>query len=292
MPRAIWSGAISFGLVNIPVKLYTAVNRKSVRFNQIDARTGSRIKLKKVSSVDGTEVPSDHLARGYEVSKGSYVIVEDDELAALQPEAQRTVEIDRFVDLSEIDPVFYDSAYYLAPDRDAKKPYALLVAALSDAGKVALAHFVMRQRRYIATIRPRDGHLVMSTMMYADEIGDPAEVPELTDVAEVELTGRELEMARQLVDSLSEDWDPEAEDLRDSYREAVLELISRKASGEEVVVAPGAVEAEKVVDLMAALEASVAAAKEARKRHPTARPAGIRADAQPEPERAVGGRGA
>jgi len=267
MPRAIWSGSISFGLVNIPVKLYSAVSRKSVHFNQLDARTNTRIKQKRVSTEDGTEVPYEQIVKGYELASGAYVVVSDDELAALDPKAVRTIDVDEFVDLAEIDPIFYDSAYYLAPDQ-AAKPYALLAEAMQQSGKVGIAHFVMRTKQYLAAVRPKDGVLLLSTMVYADEINAPSEIPELSELEGVEVADKELEMARQLIDSLSADFEPER--FRDDYRLAVLELIERKAAGEEVVAPAAAMEPDRVIDLMAALEASVAAAKEARGRHPTA----------------------
>jgi len=267
MPRAIWSGSISFGLVNIPVKLYSAVSRKSVHFNQLDARTNSRVKQKRVSAEDGTEVPYEQIVKGYELASGTYVIITEDELAALDPKALRTIDIDEFVDLSMIDPIFYDSAYYLAPDK-ATKPYALLAKAMEETGKVGIAHFVMRTKQYLAAIRPQDGRLMLSTMVYADEINDPQEIKELTDLSDIELPDRELAMASQLIESLSAEFEPDK--FQDTYREAVLELIERKAGGEEVIAPAAAAEPDKVVDLMAALEASVAAAKTARKRHPTA----------------------
>ena len=272
MPRAMWSGAISFGLVNIPIKLFTAVSRKNVSFNQIDTRTGSRIQYRKVSAGDGEEVPSEAIAKGYQLSSGEYVLVGDDELAALDPEATRTIDIEQFVDLEEIDPLFYDAAYYVAPDKGAGKPYALLTRAMEEQGKVAIARLVMRTKQYLAALRPKDGMLVMSTMVYADEVNDPAQLDGVEDVHDVNVSERELRMAEQLIESLTEPFEPER--YEDTYRNHVLELIDRKAAGEEEVVAPPTPAAEeKVVDLMAALEASVRDAKEARKRHPTAKAA-------------------
>ena len=268
MPRAIWSGSISFGLVNIPVKLYSAVSRKTVHFNQLDSRTNTRIKQKRVSAEDGSEVPYDQIVKGYELAGGSYVVITDDDLAALDPKAMRTIDIDEFVDLVDIDPVFYDAAYLLVPDRSSK-PYALLSRAMEDTGKVGIAKFVMRTKQYLAAIRPQEGRLVLSTMVYADEINDPFEIPELAEVDDIEIGDRELLMAEQLIDSLSTKFEPEK--FQDTYRQAVLELIDRKASGEEIVAPAAAAEPDRVVDLMSALEASVAAAKEARTRHPAAR---------------------
>ncbi|WP_334142006.1 non-homologous end joining protein Ku [Rhabdothermincola sp.] len=282
MPRAIWSGSISFGLVNIPVKLYSAVTRKTVQFNQLDARTHARVKQKRVSAETGEEVPWEQVVKGYELGSGNYVVITDEELAALDPKAVRTIDIEEFVDLADIDPIFYDSAYYLAPDA-AAKPYALLAKAMEAEGKVGIAHFVMRTKQYLAAIRPRDGVLLLSTMVYADEINDPAQIPELADLGEMELPDKELVMARQLIATLSADFEPEK--FHDTYREAVIDLIEQKARGAGVVAAPATAEPAKVVDLMAALEASVAAAREARKRHPTAH------EPQPDAEGAATGEG-
>lgn len=271
MARAIWSGAISFGLVSIPVKLYNAVSRKSVSFNQLDSRTGSRVKQKLVSAVDGEEVGRDHIIKGYAIGAEQYVTVSEDELASIMPAAQRTIDLEEFVDLVDIDPVYYDSAYYLVPDRAAVKPYALLVDAMERSGKVGIARFVMRSKQYVAALRVREGKLVLNTMVYADELNDVDELPELEAVEKVELTDRERAMAQSLVDSLSAGFEPAK--YRDTYREQLLEILDRKAAGEsEIVLEPMAASPTKVVDLLAALEASVAEAKAARKRHPTGRP--------------------
>ena len=267
MPRAMWSGSISFGLVNIPVKLYSAISRKNVRFNQIDKQTGSRIKYKKVSAETGDEFDNDDIIMGYELPSGDYVTVSDDELAQLDPKASRTIDIEEFVDLADIDPVFYDSAYLLAPDKATVKPYALLCRAMEESGKVGIARVVMRTKQYLCAVRPQGGNLVMSTMVYADEVNSAEQIAELTEVSEVEVSDKELAMANQLIESLSAEFDPSK--YEDTYRERVLEVIERKAAGEEDVIATPEPQEEKVVDLMAALEASVSAAKEARGRHPT-----------------------
>ena len=270
----LWSGSISFGLVNVPVKLFNAVNRKTVRFNQIDSETQSRIRLKKVSAETGEEVPNERLVKGYEISKENYVVLNEDELAALDPEAQRTIDIQEFVDLDEIDPIYYDSAYYLAPDGEGvARPYALLAEAMGNASKVAIARFVMRNKEYLAAIRPKDGVLVLSTMVYPDEVNGTDDIPELDPVTDVELPEKELQMAEALIDSLAANF--EADKFHDTHREQVLELIDRKAAGEEdVVLAAEAPEPKKVVDLMAALEASVKEAKESRQRHPSTKDGG------------------
>ena len=284
MPRAIWSGAISFGLVNIPIKLYAAVSRKNVSFNQLDSRTGSRIKYKKVSAADGEEVPAEAIVKGYELSSGAYVTIGDDELALLDPEASRSIDIEEFVDLADIDPLFYDSAYYVAPDKATTKPYALLTQAMEESGKVGIARFVMRSKQYLCAIRPKDGKLVLSTMVYADEVNEPTEISEIADLEDVTLTKKELDMARQLIASLSDDFD--ADKFEDTYRNQVLDLIERKAAGEtEIVAPPEQISEDKVVDLMAALEASVKEAKAARKRHPAGAPEAVQ-DAEPVKKRA------
>lgn len=258
MQRAIWTGSISFGLVNIPVKLYTAVSRKTVHFNQLDQNTLSRIKQKRVSAETGQEIPSDQIVKGYELPDGQYVVIDSDELAALDPKAGRIIDIDEFVDLIDIDPLFFDSAYYLAPN-NASRPYALLVEALERTGKVGIAHFVMRNKQYLAAIRAQDDKLVLSTMVYADEVNDPYEISDFDEVGGVELSDRELVMAQQLIESLSSEFDPTK--FEDDYRAAVLELIYRKASGLEIVAPETTDEPAQVIDLMAALEASVAAVR-------------------------------
>ena len=269
MPRAIWNGSISFGLVNIPVKLYNAVSRKNVSFHQIDSDSGARIKMQRVSSKTGEEVPYERIVKGYELSPDRYVLIEPEELDALDPEATHSIDIEEFTDLADIDPIFFDSAYYLAPGKGAEKSFALLAKAMEEQGKVALARFVMRTKQYLASVRAKEGMLLLSTMVYADEVVPPEQLPELDDIDRVKVNDKEVAMAAQLIDSLSADFEPER--FRDTYRDQVLELIERKASGEEIVVeAPEAPEATSVVDLMAALEASVKEAREARKRHPTA----------------------
>ena len=272
MARPIWSGSVSFGLVNIPVKLFSAVSRKNVRFNQLEAATGGRIKQKRVSAVTGEEVAYEDIVKGYELDNGEYVTITPEELDALDPAAAKTIDLEEFVDLVDIDPVFYDAPYYLAPSADTQKPYKLLVTAMEEAGKVGIARFVMRTKQYLAAIRPVDGKLVLSTMVYADEIVAPSEVELFDGLDDIEIADKEVDMARQLISSLEADFAPEKH--TDTYREAVLGLIDRKAAGEEtVVVAADEEEVGSVVDLMAALEASVAAAKEARTRHPTGKKA-------------------
>jgi DNA end-binding protein Ku len=266
MPRPVWSGTISFGLVAIPVKLFHAVQRKSVSFNQLDDRSMSRIKYKKVSAATGDEVPDDHIVKGYEISKDQYVVVDPDELEPFIPAATKTVDLEEFVDLDQIDPVYFDAAYYVAPGTN-PKPYVLLARAMEESGKVAIGRFVMRNKQYTAAIRAQDGRLVMSTLAYADEVVDPSTIDELSALDDIDVSAKEVKMAEALVDSLSADFEPDK--YHDQYREQVLGLIEKKSAGEEFEVPAAVAEAPKVVDLMAALEASVAKAKEARGRHPT-----------------------
>lgn len=261
MARPVWNGTISFGLVAIPVKLFHAVRRQSVSFNQLDDRTMARIRYKKVSALDGEEVPDKHIVKGYEVAKERYIVVDPDELEPFIPAATKTVDLEEFVDLEEIDPVYFDTAYYLAPG-SSPKPYVLLARAMEEAGKVAIGRFVMRNKQYTAAIRAEEGRLVMSTLAYADEVVDPATIEELQGLDDVEVSAKEIKMAESLVDSLTAAFEPEK--YRDEYREQVLDLIQIKAAGEEFTVLEAPVERPNVVDLMAALEASVARAKSER----------------------------
>ena len=265
MARPVWSGTISFGLVAIPVKLFNAVRRQSVSFNQLDERNMARIRYRKVNAESGEEVGDDHIVKGYEISKGRYVIVDPDDLEAFMPVATKSVDLEEFVDLADIDPVYFDSAYHLAPDGP-PKPYVLLARAMEASGKVAIGRFVMRNKQYTAAIRAEGGRLVMSTLAYADEVIDPAEIDELNGLESVEVNDKEIAMAEALVSSLTADFEPEK--YRDEYREEVMALIQMKADGQAFEVPETAAEKPKVVDIMAALEASVAAAKAARTRHP------------------------
>jgi len=269
MARPVWSGTISFGLVAIPVKLFHAVRRQSVSFNQLDDRNMARIRYRKVNAETGDEVGDDHIVKGYEISKGRYVVVDPDELEPFMPAATKSVDLEEFVDLADIDPVHFDTAYHLAPDGP-PKPYVLLARAMEASGKVAIGRFVMRNKQYTAAIRAEEGRLVMSTLAYADEVIDPADIDELQGLDAIEVNDKEVAMAEALVASLAADFEPEK--YRDEYREEVMALIQMKADGEEFGAPEIAAEKPKVVDIMAALEASVAAAKDARTRHPAKKP--------------------
>src|SRR3954470_2294266 len=256
MPRSIWTGAISFGLVTVPVKLYSAVQRKTVRFHQLDADSGVRISQKRVNPTTGEEVPYERLVKGYEISPDRYVVVEPGELEALEPTKTRTIDIEDFVDLSEIDPVFYDHPYYLAPAAGGAKPYRLLLEAMAETEKVAIATVVIRSKEHLVAIRPQGDVLGMATMLFADEVLDPERIDELPDAEDVSTTAKELQIAKQLVESLAGPFEPEK--YKDSYREEVLNLIERKAAGEEIAVQPAREEEPAAVpDLMAALQASL-----------------------------------
>ena len=256
----MWSGAISFGLVNVPVKLYSAVSRKTVRFNQLNAETGNRIQQKRVDPETGEEVGYEQIVKGYELTKDRYVVITPDEMDALDPERTRTVDIEDFVDLDEIDPVYYDHPYYLVPDKGATKAYGLLLGAMKQANKVAIARVVLRSKEQLVAIRPSGDVLMMETMLFHDEVVPSHDIEDLPEGKELKATDRELKMAQQLIDSLSSEFDPTS--YRDEYREKVLELIEMKASGQEIAVQPEAPEPAKVPDLMAALEASLAAVKD------------------------------
>lgn len=260
MARAIWTGAISFGLVTIPVKLYAAVQSKSVKFNQLDGQDHQRIQMKRVNSVTGEEVPYARIVKGYELTKDRYVIIEPGELEGLDPKKTKTIDIDRFVDLSEIDPIHYDHAYYLAPAPGGAKPYRLLLDAMQETNKVAIATVVIRSKEQLVALRAAGDVMAMTTMVFPDEVVDPSTLDELPDPDEITSSDRELAMARQLVESLADPFEPDR--YRDTYREQILELIERKANGEVVTVASADEdEPSAAPDLMAALKASLDAAR-------------------------------
>jgi DNA end-binding protein Ku len=258
MPRAIWSGAISFGLVAVPVKLYPATEQKDIRFHQFKGGTRQRIRNKRVSEETGREVDYEEIVKGYEAEKGKYVIVTPEELASVAPEKTKTIEIEDFVDLSDIDPIYFEKTYYLAPEDEAgaKKAYALLLKAMEEEGKVAIGRFVMRTKEYLAAVRPMDGILALETMFFPDEIRQPSEIENVPVRARA--GERELKMAKQLIGTLATDWEPKR--YHDQYRERVLKLIRDKAKGKEVVMAEPE-ETTKVADLMDALRQSIEATK-------------------------------
>ena len=255
MPRAMWKGAISFGLVTIPVAVYPATEEKTLRFNQLHDEDGGRIRYKRVCEKDGEEVSFEHIVKGYEVEKDRYVVLTDEDINAIPVESSRAIDIHRFVDLDEIDPVLFKKSYYLVPEETGAKAYALLREAMSDDGRVGIAKVSFRDKEHLAALRFKDEAFVLETMYWPDEIRE-------ADFGGVDVSakirGQELEMAKQLIDSLSGEWNPE--EYSDEYREALLQIVEAKLNGQEIeVVAPEPT--AKVVDLMEALKASVAAAK-------------------------------
>jgi DNA end-binding protein Ku len=243
--------------VTVPVRMISATRSQDVRFHQLEEGTSSRIRLKRISERTGEEVTNDRIVKGYELEKDKYVIIEADEIASLKPKATRQIEIEDFVDLSDIDPVFFEQPYYLIPDKDNAKAYRLLAEVMEDLGKVAIGRFVLRSKEALVAIRPVDGALVLETMRFADEVLAIDREQPLAEPAS-EPTEREKEMARQLVNSLTAEFDPTK--YHDEYREELLALIDKKAAGEEIVAATPTEEPGKVLDLMAALEASLARA--------------------------------
>ncbi|MEY2514083.1 MAG: end-binding protein Ku [bacterium] len=262
MPRSMWTGAISFGLVTVPVKLYSAVSRKSVRFHQLNGKTGVRIQQKRVDPSTGDEVAYEDIVKGYELTPDRYVLIEPGELEALDPKKTKSIEIEDFVALDEIDPIYFDHPYYLAPGPGGAKPYRLLLEAMRDTGRVAIATVVIRSKQQLVAIRPIGDSdvLGMATMVFPDEIIDPASIDEIPTADDVEVNKRELAIAEQLVESLAAEFEPEK--FHDTYREDVLALIERKAAGEQIAVQPAADEDDvPVPDLMAALKASLDAVR-------------------------------
>jgi DNA end-binding protein Ku len=260
MARAIWSGTISFGLLNVPVKLYSAVSRKTIRFNELRKDDGARVRHKRVAETDGEEVPYEEIVRGYEITPDRYVVFSRDELAELDPKKTRAIEIQDFVDIGDIDPIYFDSPYYLAPAEGAEKAYGLLVKAMENAGKAAIARFVLRNKEHLAAIRPMDGVLTLTTMRFADEVVSPNELEDVLPESTPRVEKREREMAEKLIESLANDFKPEK--YKDEYRQELLSLIEQKASGKDVVTQVSEEpEPTKAPDLMAALEESLAAVK-------------------------------
>jgi len=256
----MWTGTIGFGLVTVPVKLYSAVDRKTVRFHQLSAKTGVRVAQKRVDPSSGEEVPYENVVKGYELAPDRYVVIEPGELEALEPKKTKTIEIEEFVDLSQIDPVYYDHPYYLAPGAGGAKPYRLLLETMRETNKVAIARVVIRSKEQLVAVRPMGEALGLATMLFADEVLPAERLDEVTEASEVKTTKRELDVAKQLVESLTGDFD--ATQFRDTYREAVLELIERKAQGKAIAVQPPAEETAKPApDLMSALKASLEAVR-------------------------------
>jgi DNA end-binding protein Ku len=259
MPRPIWNGSISFGLVNIPVKIYNATQKKALHFHQLRASDGCRIRLRRICENDEQEVANEEIVKGYELSSDRYVVVSEQELQNLNPKTSRSIDIEDFVELQQIDPLYYERSYYLFPDKGAAKAYKLLLTAMQTAKKTAIARIVLRNKQHLAAIRPAGNVLTLSTMFFAEEIvaldtieGLPGE--------DISPTERELDMAEQLIKSLTATFNPQK--YHDEYRAKILEMIENKAEGQQAVVSPEAEKGKgKVIDLMAALEASIASVK-------------------------------
>ncbi len=257
MARAIWSGSISFGLLNVPVRMYSAVARRSIALREIREKDSARIKHRRVAEGTDEEVPYDEIIKAYELTPGQYVPLSKDEMKALAPEKTRAIAVQDFVDLTEIDPMYFDSPYYLGPADGAEKAYSLLAKAMKASGKVAIARFVLRSKENLAAIRSDGNVLTLTTMRFADEVVPVDELEILPEKAS-KPAKREQEMAEQLIESLSTDFEPK--DYHDEYREQLLALIERKAEGKEIVASEAeAPKATKAPDLMAALEESIAA---------------------------------
>jgi DNA end-binding protein Ku len=261
MARALWTGSITFGLLNVPVKLYSAVSSRTIRFRELREKDGSRVRHKRVAENDGEEVSYDELVKGYEITPDQFVVLSKSELEALDPKKTKAIEIENFVDLDQIDPIYFNQPYYLGPAPGAERAYALLAQAMEEQRKVAIARFVLRNKESLAAVRAGDGVLTLATMRFADEVVPADQLDEVLGAQpDVEPKKQEIEMAKQVIESLSTDFDPGS--YQDEHRAELLKLIERKASGEDIVAA----EAEepkptKAPDLMAALEESLAAIK-------------------------------
>ena len=261
MARAIWSGTISFGLLNVPVRMYSAVARRNIALREIRESDSARIKHRRVAEGTDEEVPYENIVKAYELSPGQYVPLSKDEMAALAPEKTRAIDVQDFVDIEEIDPMYFDSPYYLGPADGAEKAYSLLASAMESSGKAAIARFVFRNKEHLSAIRASDGVLTLTTMRFHDEVVPPSELDDALPDKKPKVAKREREMAEQLIDSLSTEFRPD--DYRDEYREQLLALIEQKAEGKEIVAPEAeAPKATKAPDLMAALEESIAAVKD------------------------------
>jgi DNA end-binding protein Ku len=256
-PRAIWKGTINVGLVSVPVKLYSAIRAKDVRFNELHATDGARLKHQRICPAEEEEVPYDEIVRGFEIAPDQYVVIEPEEIEAAAPPSTRSVQIDRFVDADSVDPIYYEKSYHLGPDKGGDQTYTLLARALAETGKVGIGKVVLRTKEYLASVRPSGDGLILSTMHFSDEVVEPVNLEGAPEDG-IELRDRELAIANQLVDSLSSDF--EHGKYEDTYREQVMALIQAKAEGQEIDLTKPE-EPEAPDDLLAALEASLAASK-------------------------------
>jgi DNA end-binding protein Ku len=264
MARAVWSGTISFGLVNLPVKAYSASHDHAVHFNQLDKENGARVRYQKVSDKTHKVLEADDIELGYETSKGKYVTFTSDELADMQPESTRVLEVADFVDLADIDPIYYERTYWIAPDGEAATgAYRLLLAVMEDEGRVGIGSVVMRNKQYLAAVRPLDGALAMSTMRFADEVVPKSEITGIPRRGKAD--AKQVKLAKQIIDALATDWDPKR--YKDTYTDELRAVIRRKEKGQTVeVAAKDEDKTASVIDLMAALQQSVDDAKAGRTR--------------------------
>jgi DNA end-binding protein Ku len=254
MRHSAWQGSISFGLINVPILLFNVTTSHRIAFNQLDDKDHARIKQKRVSSETGKEVDYEHIVKGYEIEPGSYVILEKDELDGLSPERSTAIELESFIDASEIDPLYYEASYFAMPGKNAAKPYAMLRDAMAAENRAAVARLVMHQKEHLVALWPRGDELVVSTLHFFDEVTDPSELPGGPG-PKTNAKAAELKAARQLVRALSDDFD--IKHYRDEYRELVLELIEKKAKGSKIARPKKAADKKPVPDLMAALEESL-----------------------------------
>ena len=257
--RSIWKGAISFGLVTIPVKLYSATEQRDVRFHQVHREDGGRIKYKRVCTIDGEEVPYSDIAKGYELPSGEIVVLTDEDFAELPLSTSRRIDVLQFVEQEEVDPIYFAKSYYLEPDAQGAKPYVLLRDALESSGQVAIVKIAIRQRESLATLRVREGVFVLETMLWPDEVRTP-DFPFLDE--DIEIRKQELSMATSLIESMEGEFDPSQ--YKDAYREALQAVIDAKIEGREVARPAEEAEEEPAADLLSALRASVEAAKKSR----------------------------
>jgi DNA end-binding protein Ku len=259
MPRPVWSGTITFGLVNIPVKLYNRASKAAVRFHQLRKTDGCRIHYKKVCASDGEEVDNHEIIRGYEISPERYIRVSAAELDELYPEATRAIEIEDFVKLEQLDPIYFQQSFYLVPDKGAAKSYTLLQKAMENTGRIGIARFVLRNKEYLAALRPAGRALALSALLFHDEIVDPGVFDDVLPT-EIQPENSELEMAVKLIESMTVNFDPAK--YRDTFRQQLMAFIESKAAEKHLVSRPSAPGKGKVIDIMAALEASLATSKQ------------------------------
>ncbi len=277
MPRPVWTGTISFGMVSIPVRLSPAVRKQTVSFNQLDGETMSRIRYRKVSEQTGEEVPAEQIVRAAPVGGDRYVVLTDDEIASVQPARTKEIDLEGFVPAESIDPVMFDATYHVLPDTTAK-PYKLLANAIATTGRIGIGRFVMRNKAYLAAIRSDGERLQLSTLVFPDELVDASTMEEYDVLDTVDVGKRELDMAESLVEAMSDDFEPSK--YVDDYRVALQEMIEAKAAGDEISVPTETDEPAAVIDLAEALEQSLKNATSAKGRHPSARTASKRKPAK------------